>query len=130
MMCSVVYNGRCCFTMLFYHFFYCMLLFPFLGMCVCVFLCRHPFDVVKKVMQVREFFIHTHIVQEPSAKHASAMRTLVAMCMTEGWRSLFKGLVPSLAKAGPNSAIVFVTYEATQKILYKISPKKPEPLTD
>lgn len=40
----------------------------------------------------------------------------------EGWKGLFKGSIPSLLKAGPNSAIIYLVYEVTIQALHKHWP--------
>lgn len=39
----------------------------------------------------------------------------------DGWRGLFRGSVPSLIKAGPNSAVTFMVYETTIRYLTRPS---------
>ena len=42
----------------------------------------------------------------------------------EGLRGFYRGMVPYLAKTAPNSAITFMVYEATLKLLGQIQQKE------
>jgi len=66
-----------------------------------------PFDVVKKRVQV-DGFDH-NLVEKPRGLLAPfrLARTIVEQ---EGVRGLYRGCIPSLAKAGPYSATIFYTY--------------------
>jgi len=66
-----------------------------------------PFDVVKKRVQV-DGFNHDR-VDKPRGLLAP-FRLARAIVEQEGIRGLYRGCVPSLAKAGPYSATIFVTY--------------------
>jgi len=77
-----------------------------------------PFDVIKKRFQVQDF----HWEKDSYYQHKQPSMNKVIDCVKyiikhEGVKGLFKGTVPSLLKAGPNSAIIYLVYEQTIHIL-------------
>jgi len=66
-----------------------------------------PFDVVKKRIQVDGF---DNRIAKPGGL-LSPFHMAQTIVRQEGLRGLFRGCVPSLVKAGPNSAAIFYTYD-------------------
>lgn len=72
-----------------------------------------PLDNVKKRMQVAGQFAG-------GGEHFShPLGVLCKIWRNEGVRGLFRGTVPSLVKAAPNSAIGFASYEAAKRFFQK-----------
>jgi solute carrier family 25 thiamine pyrophosphate transporter 19 len=65
-----------------------------------------PFDVVKKRIQVDGF--DNRIIKRGGL--LAPFHMALAIVRQEGFRGLFRGCLPSLIKAGPNSATIFYTY--------------------
>ncbi|KAG0558280.1 hypothetical protein KC19_10G015600 [Ceratodon purpureus] len=77
-------------------------------------LCCHPLDVIKKRYQVeglmRDLRYGARIEDRAYKGMLDAIRRIVA---EEGLKGLYKGTLPSLVKAAPNSAIIFYVHEST-----------------
>lgn len=72
----------------------------------------HPLDVVKKRFQVIGLQRDPKYGARVEAKAYRNLWDAVAKIRArEGWRGLYKGLLPSVLKAAPVSAITFVLYE-------------------
>lgn len=71
-----------------------------------------PLDNVKKRMQVAGQFAGCN-----NAPYKNAADALVKIFNREGITGLFRGTVPNLLKAAPNSAITFAAYEACKRLL-------------
>jgi hypothetical protein len=80
-----------------------------------------PFDVVKKRYQVSSFDygVKSSTVFQPKGL-GGPIALARHMVTTEGYSALFRGGVPALLKAGPNSAIIFATYDLVSRLLEKI----------
>lgn len=65
-----------------------------------------PFERVKVMMQIQD-----------SAKKLSMGSVIKEMYRTGGISSIFRGVVPTLARDGPGSALYFATYEYLKKSL-------------
>ena len=87
-----------------------------MGSGICAKLAVYPFDVIKKRLQVQGF--------EEARKRFGYVPTytgtwhcLKMISVQEGVRGLYKGLFPTLLKAGSISAVTFTTYEIVCHIL-------------
>ncbi|GAB4833254.1 hypothetical protein Ancab_031501 [Ancistrocladus abbreviatus] len=78
----------------------------------------HPLDVVKKRFQIEGLERHSRYGARVE-RHAyrNMFDALHRILMTEGWVGLYKGIVPSIVKAAPASAIIFVAQEFTSEWL-------------
>ncbi|RAL48226.1 unnamed protein product [Cuscuta campestris] len=78
----------------------------------------HPLDVVKKRFQIEGLQRHPRYgarVEINAYKNMyDALRNIF---LQEGWAGLYKGIVPSVIKAAPASAVTFVAYEFTSERL-------------
>ncbi|KXJ95451.1 mitochondrial thiamine pyrophosphate carrier 1 [Microdochium bolleyi] len=76
-----------------------------------------PLDTVRKRIQVqgptRAMYVHQNIPEY----EAGMGRTIRAIVAAEGMRGLYRGLVVSLCKAAPASAVTMWTYERTLNLL-------------
>lgn len=72
-----------------------------------------PLDVIRKRLQVQGPYISQYAVSSISnySKQTSIMSCMKKIVQTEGFWSLYKGITPSLLKAGPSGAIYFLTFE-------------------
>ena len=72
-----------------------------------------PLDVVRKRLQVQGPHLSEYIVSSiPSySRENSVIGCMRKMIATEGFFSLYKGLVPGLLKAGPSGAVYFLMFE-------------------
>ena len=84
-----------------------------------------PLDVIKKRSQVHAFDFHTASRPAPSA-HGTEREELCGVwrmgrriVQEEGIVGLFRGSVPSLLKAGPNAAVIYLTYEFVKSQLQR-----------
>ena len=77
---------------------------------VCFWASVYPIDVVKSRIQVE-------------TQHQSMSSVLALIIRTEGIRGLYKGLTPTLLRAFPSTAALFVTYEYTKEMLTKVADK-------
>ncbi|KAJ7535606.1 hypothetical protein O6H91_12G039900 [Diphasiastrum complanatum] len=78
----------------------------------------HPLDVVKKRYQIEGLARHPRYgakVEERAYK--SVWHAVYRILESEGWAGLYKGMFPSVVKAGPASAITFVVYEKASRWL-------------
>ena len=62
----------------------------------------YPYQVIKTRLQARE-----HI----ASQYSGTFDCMGQMIRKEGWRSLFKGIIPNSLKVAPSSALTFVVYE-------------------
>ncbi|KAI8328082.1 mitochondrial carrier domain-containing protein [Choanephora cucurbitarum] len=72
-----------------------------------------PLDVVRKRLQVQGPHLSEYVVSSiPSySRENSVVGCMRKMIATEGFFSLYKGLVPGLLKAGPSGAVYFLMFE-------------------
>lgn len=71
----------------------------------------HPFDLVKTRLQAEEKGRHTR------SSSRSLFAVLHRAVQTDGWRGLFRGISPRLAKVAPSCGIMIGVYEAVSRIL-------------
>ncbi|CAN8076193.1 unnamed protein product [Agarophyton chilense] len=71
-----------------------------------------PLDNAKKIMQVGGQFRASD-----TSRYRGMGDVLASVWSLHGWRGWFRGAVPSILKAAPNSAITFSVYEAFKKNL-------------
>lgn len=73
----------------------------------------YPFDLVRKRLQMEG--------SSGADIHQKAKQTLIQSIKTivkeEGFRSLYKGLAPSLLKVAPANAVTFMVFEETKDLL-------------
>lgn len=50
-------------------------------------------------------------------KYQTCLQTILCVYKEEGFRALFKGLVPKILRFGPGGALMIVSYEEIYKIL-------------
>ncbi|CAH0388194.1 unnamed protein product [Bemisia tabaci] len=71
-----------------------------------------PFDVAKSRIQGPQ--------PEPGViKYKSTINTLRTVYIEEGWRALYKGLVPKIMRLGPGGAIMLLGFEYAYEFLYE-----------
>lgn len=75
-----------------------------------------PLDNAKKKMQVQGQFSGSESSQRPYTGMSNVLRRVY---VREGMRGLFRGLVPSLLKAAPNSAVAFTVYEEARSFVHR-----------
>lgn len=78
-----------------------------------------PLDLVRKRIQVqgptRAKYVHKNIPE-----YRGTVRTICTILATEGYRGLYRGLIVSLFKAAPASAVTMWTYERALKFYIKL----------
>lgn len=80
--------------------------------------CCHPLDVVKKRFQVEGLRRHPRYgARIDERTYKNVWYAITRILESEGVAGLYKGLVPSLVKAAPASAITFVVYESVSEWL-------------
>jgi solute carrier family 25 (mitochondrial 2-oxodicarboxylate transporter), member 21 len=62
-----------------------------------------PFDVAKSRIQGPQ--------PEGGVKYRSTVATMRLVVAEEGWRALYKGLVPKVMRLGPGGAVMLLVYE-------------------
>ncbi|CAA9994946.1 unnamed protein product [Nesidiocoris tenuis] len=72
-----------------------------------------PFDVAKSRIQGPQ-------PVSGSIKYKSAGQTIVLIVREEGWRALYKGLLPKVMRLGPGGAIMLVVYEHVHTYLTSV----------
>ncbi|XP_014242843.1 mitochondrial 2-oxodicarboxylate carrier [Cimex lectularius] len=72
-----------------------------------------PFDVAKSRIQGPQ-------PTPGQIKYASTVDTMMIIYKEEGWRALYKGLVPKVMRLGPGGAIMLVVYEHVHSYLTTI----------
>lgn len=86
-----------------------------------------PLDTVRKRIQVqgptRSRYVHKNI---PDYGRLGTVGTLRTILRREGARGLYRGLVVSLFKAAPASAVTIWTYERVLKLLVSLDDSKAE----
>lgn len=87
-----------------------------------------PLDVIRKRLQVQgPARVHYVIDDIPNyARKSSILQIGRKIVMEEGVLSLYKGLLPSLVKVAPASAVTFMVYNFTNRVLleYSVEPSK------
>ncbi|XP_065832545.1 mitochondrial basic amino acids transporter-like isoform X2 [Oscarella lobularis] len=73
----------------------------------------YPFDVIKSRLQAQE--------KGPIRTYNGIIDCVRTSVKNEGWRSLWKGLVPQQVRAFPSNAAVFYVYTLTYRLLEKMS---------
>ncbi|XP_044749217.1 mitochondrial 2-oxodicarboxylate carrier-like [Coccinella septempunctata] len=69
-----------------------------------------PFDVAKSRIQGPQ-------PQLGKVKYKSCIKTILLVHKEEGWRALYKGLIPKVLRLGPGGAIMFLVNEYVAKFL-------------
>eukprot|EP01147_Barroeca_monosierra_P002784 gene2784-8142_t len=78
----------------------------------------HPIDIIKKRFQVVGFERErTHFGFGQTAAYTSTWNALKTILQKEGIRGCFKGLLPSLIKSAPSSAITLAVYDSLRLLL-------------
>ncbi|KAJ3357311.1 mitochondrial thiamine pyrophosphate transporter [Kappamyces sp. JEL0680] len=75
-----------------------------------------PLDVVRKRLQVQGP-VRLEIVVSGVPKYTGLVSATVQICKYEGFHALYKGLLPSLLKAGPSSAVTFFVVDVMKSLL-------------
>ena len=76
-----------------------------------------PLDVVKKRLQVQGFDETARSSFGRVQNYSSAANCIATIARQEGAAGFFKGALPSLLKAAPNSALNFAIYSSVLKAL-------------
>ncbi|XP_049849048.1 mitochondrial substrate carrier family protein H-like [Schistocerca gregaria] len=76
-----------------------------------------PFDVIKTRAQMDVHKMNEHVT--PSSKPQSVLGLMREVIEKEGFRTLFRGILPRVAKVAPASAIMISTYEYLKGLFYK-----------
>lgn len=77
-----------------------------------------PLDNAKKLMQVEGQF---PAAQNSSSTYRGVMQVLTRLWQRDGFKGWFRGTVPSLMKAAPNSGITFTVYEMAKAYAVKMT---------
>ena len=81
-----------------------------------------PLDVVKKRLQVQGFDETARSSFGRVQHYSSAANCITLIARHEGAAGFFKGALPSLLKAMPNSALNFAMYNAVLEVLADVPP--------
>ncbi|KAI8979405.1 mitochondrial carrier domain-containing protein [Mycotypha africana] len=81
----------------------------------------YPFDLIRRRMQM-EGMDNNHVVT--NVKSRSLWCSFRIVIKQEGFRSLYKGLAPSLVKVGPANAVTFMIFEETKDVLLWFNKRK------
>ncbi|CAO3636841.1 unnamed protein product [Cunninghamella blakesleeana] len=76
----------------------------------------YPIDVVRKRLQVQGPYLSNYVVQSTKYTTESWFQCMKSIAKQEGFRSLYKGLIPSLVKVAPANAVTFLVFEETKKL--------------
>lgn len=114
---------------LFYHFaFFCVIidkafcyskvhtdkLFELKLIC-CMFAVAYPLDLVRRRMQLEGAGGRARVYK------TGVFGTFRHIIRTEGWRRLYRGILPEYYKVVPSVGIVFMTYEKLKQVLSDIN---------
>ncbi|CAO3635791.1 unnamed protein product [Cunninghamella echinulata] len=80
----------------------------------------YPIDVVRKRLQVQGPYLSNYVVQSTKYTSESWLQCMKSIAKQEGFRSLYKGLIPSLVKVAPANAVTFLVFEETKKLFVSI----------
>nr|XP_048320746.1 mitochondrial thiamine diphosphate carrier 2-like isoform X2 [Ziziphus jujuba var. spinosa] len=81
----------------------------------------HPLDVVKKRFQIEGLQRHPRYgARVEHRAYRNMFDALERILKSEGWAGFYKGIVPSIVKSAPASAVTFVAYEYTFDLLESI----------
>ncbi|KAI8089116.1 mitochondrial carrier domain-containing protein [Halteromyces radiatus] len=80
----------------------------------------YPIDVVRKRLQVQGPYLTNYVIQPTKYSSASWSQCMKLIAKQEGFKSLYKGLVPSLVKIAPANAVTFLVFEETKKLLVSL----------
>lgn len=69
-----------------------------------------PWDVAKSRIQA-------HLPPNTERKYKTCIQTILLVYKEEGFKALFKGLVPKILRFGPGGALMIVSYEEIYKLL-------------
>lgn len=84
-----------------------------------------PFDLVRKRLQVQGPTRHRYVHRNIPVYARGVRGTLADIVAAEGVRGLYKGLVVSLVKAAPLSAVTMWTLENVLLVLHWLDPPAP-----
>ena len=76
-------------------------------------LVTYPLDVVRRRTQMKGLL-------SEKFSYNSTLHAFTMILQQEGFKGLYKGMIPNLLKVVPSIAIAFVTYETVKKYLYFI----------
>ena len=62
-------------------------------------------------VQVVRSRLQQRVGASQSLRYTSSFGTLAIIIRGEGWRALYKGIVPNLLRVMPQSSLMFVVYE-------------------
>ena len=64
-------------------------------------------------------------MQHRAIRYKSGMDVLRITLRREGWRGLYKGIVPNVLRVMPQSALTFLVYETVMRNLTAFEAKRP-----
>lgn len=77
-----------------------------------------PLDVVRRRLQVQGRHRTDYVIASiPEYSQKSVLACMKAIVQKEGALALYKGLIPGLVKVGPASAINFLVFEKSKRLL-------------
>ncbi|KAI9281968.1 mitochondrial carrier domain-containing protein [Sporodiniella umbellata] len=84
-----------------------------------------PLDVIRKRLQVQGPYVSQYIVSSIPvySKQSSVISLIKSIVKTEGFWSLYKGITPSLLKAGPSGAVYFLAFEVSKDLMSNLKDK-------
>lgn len=85
-------------------------------------------DVVRRRLQVQGRHRTDYVIASiPEYSRKSVLACMRAIVQKEGALALYKGLVPGLVKVGPASAINFLVFEKSKRILLYFKHRHEQP---
>lgn len=87
-----------------------------------------PLDVVRRRLQVQGRHRADYVIASiPEYSRKSVLACIRAIVQKEGVLALYKGLVPGLIKVGPASAINFLVFEKSKRVLLYLKHRDDQP---
>lgn len=87
-----------------------------------------PLDVVRRRLQVQGRHRTDYVIASiPEYSRKSVLACMKVIIQKEGALALYKGLVPGLVKVGPASAINFLVFEKSKRILLYLKHRNDQP---
>ncbi|KAG2185861.1 hypothetical protein INT43_002299 [Umbelopsis isabellina] len=87
-----------------------------------------PLDVVRRRLQVQGRHRTDYVIASiPEYSRKSVLACMRAIVQKEGVLALYKGLVPGLIKVGPASAINFLVFEKSKRVLLYLKHRDDQP---
>lgn len=83
--------------------------------------CTYPFDVLRRRFQV-------NAMSGMGYQYTSIWGAISTILKEEGFRGLYKGIVPNLMKVAPSMASSWLSFEMTRDFLVSLSSENDEPL--